>query len=183
MPPAKKNISINLLTQDDFSSSALGRVLLWALSIGRYIVVFTELVVVLAFLSRFKLDRDLTNLNKSIDQKVSIIQSYESLEPRFSRLQQQLELVDLINHKLSPKAVFDILAEVQPLDVRLDRLSFEKNNFRIEGTALSPQAFNNFIRSLSAHERIEAIALSSVSSEDQGLTIVFEMEATIKEDL
>ena len=72
---AQDNISVNLLTQDDFSSSPIGKVFLWALSVGRYIVVITELIVILSFLSRFKLDRDLTDVNEAIEKQKAIILS------------------------------------------------------------------------------------------------------------
>jgi hypothetical protein len=60
---------INLLPKEEFEKKPLGKFLVWALSIGRYIVIFTELIVILAFLSRFKLDRDLADLNQSVREK------------------------------------------------------------------------------------------------------------------
>ena len=40
---------INLLPKDKWEVGVIGKLLKWALNIGRYIVVFTELIVISAF--------------------------------------------------------------------------------------------------------------------------------------
>ena len=62
------HLSINLLPQDPFYETPIGRVMAWASTVGRYLVIFTEVVVIFSFASRFKLDRDLTDLNATILQ-------------------------------------------------------------------------------------------------------------------
>ena len=57
---------INLLPREEFEQKTVGRFLIWALTVGRWIVIVTELIVITAFLSRFKLDRDLANLYEKI---------------------------------------------------------------------------------------------------------------------
>ncbi len=54
---ARKNQQlINLLPQEEFAVSTLGRILAWLMSTFRYIVIAVEMVVMLAFLSRFWLE-------------------------------------------------------------------------------------------------------------------------------
>jgi len=72
--PAQKS-QIELLPREEWEETSFGKFLKWLLTVGRYIVIFTELVVILAFLSRFKLDRDLTDLYKQIENKQAIIQN------------------------------------------------------------------------------------------------------------
>ena len=67
MNPLK--LKINLLSKKDLEEKALGRFLKWSLSFGRYIIVGTEIIVLIAFFSRFKLDRQLTDLHEAINQK------------------------------------------------------------------------------------------------------------------
>jgi hypothetical protein len=73
---------INLLPREEFEKKPIGKFLTWALSIGRYIIIFTELIVILAFLSRFKLDRDLSDLNQSIREKQAVIRLRKFLLPK-----------------------------------------------------------------------------------------------------
>ena len=63
-----KTVDVNLLEKDDFSESPIGRIVTWAITYGRYIMILTEIVVLLAFISRFSLDRKLTDLNEAIGQ-------------------------------------------------------------------------------------------------------------------
>ena len=72
-------ITINLVPKDPFFATIPGRVLKWALSAGRYIVIFTELVVIISFATRFTLDRQVTDLNDTITSKEAIINSYGAL--------------------------------------------------------------------------------------------------------
>ena len=65
--------AINLLPRDSFESSQIGIVLAWLLSFGKWAVIVTQLIVMGAFLWRFSLDRELTDLKKSIAKNVAII--------------------------------------------------------------------------------------------------------------
>ena len=61
-----KNKSINLLPQEEFDASIFGRTLKWAMGTFRIIVIITEMVVMGAFLSRFWLDAQNSDLDNSI---------------------------------------------------------------------------------------------------------------------
>jgi len=52
--PAKKEIS--LLPDEENLDSFSARAFRWLTTVGRYVIVFTELIVICAFLSRFWLD-------------------------------------------------------------------------------------------------------------------------------
>ena len=64
--PAKKEPEINLLPQEEFEGSVIGRILKWGLSTFRIIVIIVEMVVMAAFLSRFWLDAKNSDLNEDI---------------------------------------------------------------------------------------------------------------------
>ena len=78
-----QNKEINLLPKEKWETGTAGKLLKWALSIGRYIVVFTELVVISAFLYRFSLDRKLMDINEQVNQQKKIIVTYGDLETNF----------------------------------------------------------------------------------------------------
>ena len=59
---APKKHEIELLPKEEWEKTSFGKFIKWTLNVGRYIVIATELIVILAFVSRFKLDRDLTDL-------------------------------------------------------------------------------------------------------------------------
>ena len=86
-------ISINLLGQEDLSHTPGGRMVQWAMTYGRYIMILTEIVVLGAFVSRFSLDRKLTDLKEEITQKQAIIEANSELEQNIRTLQNQLERI------------------------------------------------------------------------------------------
>jgi hypothetical protein len=175
-----RTIAVNLISQDELSQSAVGKVMLWALSIGRYIVVFTELIVIMSFLSRFKLDRELTDLNEAINRQKAIILSYGNLESDFRYTQSQLELVRSTQTKVSPTSVLAMLSQTTPPDVKVNQLQLTDKGIQFSAIALSPQGFISFISNLLAQELIDHLTISGVSSKDQGLTIEFEVSANVK---
>jgi Tfp pilus assembly protein PilN len=182
-PTSNRPIAINLLSQDEFSQSAVGRVMLWALSIGRYVVVFTELIVIMSFLSRFKLDRDLTNLNEDINRQKAIILSYGNLENDFRFAQAQLELVRSTQNQLPPTDILALLSKTTPTDVRIDQLQMTDKGMQLSATALSTQGFVRFIANLLGSEAVSHLTLNGVNSKDQGLTITFEISADLQKTL
>lgn len=175
---AQNKLSINLLTQDEFSSSQTGKILLWALSVGRYIVVVTELIVIMSFLSRFKLDRDLTDLNEAIERQKAIIQSYGNLENQFKQTQNQLQFIRENTPVYGADATLAILGRTLPSDVKVDELTLNTEGFSFTATALSMDSFTQFIKALFNQPEVADVILGTVDTKDQGLIINFDAEVT-----
>jgi hypothetical protein len=183
MPKTVTNqkFSINLLSQDEFSNSAAGKILLWALSIGRYIVVITELIVIISFLSRFKLDRDLTDLNESIEKQKAIIMSYGALESEFKEAQSQLEFISNASPKYDAAHTLKILSYTLPSDVKVDDLTIDPQGFSFKATSLSMAGFTQFIEALFRESSVSDVSLGAVETQDQGLIINFDAKVAYKE--
>ena len=79
---------INLLPSKELGFSE--KVLNWALTFGRYIIIGTEIVVLVVFLSRFKLDRDRIDLKDSITEKQKILATLAPINQNVTRLQTRL---------------------------------------------------------------------------------------------
>lgn len=153
--------------------------MLWALSIGRYVVVFTELIVIMSFLSRFKLDRDLTDLNEAINRQKAIILSYGNLENDFRFAQKQLEIVRTNESRLPPTEALTLLSSVTPTDVKISQLQVTDSSIQFSAEALSPQGFVGFVTNMLGSNRVKQLTLANVASKDQGLTISFEISAKL----
>jgi Tfp pilus assembly protein PilN len=178
VPAAQPTTKINLLAQDEFSNSIIGKFLLWALSIGRYIVVFTELIVIISFLSRFKLDRDLTDLNEEINRQKAIILSYGDLEENIRFIQTQIEAAEKVDNLIKPHEVLTILEKTMPPDIKLSKLQIGEEEFQLAGTALSATGLNSFVTALTTQPNITEVTMGSISSKDEGVTIEFQLAAT-----
>ena len=124
MPPKKE---ISLLPEENNPHSFSNRFIRWLTTAGRYVIVFTELVVVLAFLSRFWLDRKNADLSETLRQQKAILESTKEFENEFTLLQQRLNFVDKF-YQQSPEYVPKIqsIVESSPPGVVYNRLSLSR---------------------------------------------------------
>jgi len=174
---------INLLVQEEFEKKPLGKFLLWVLSTGRWIVVFTELIVILAFLARFKLDRDIADLYESIKQKQAIIASFSSFEKDFRFLGKRLsEVKNLETEQPRVTALIEEISNITPSDVAFSSLSFGQDEIKISGIALSERGLGSFIAGLISSSNFSDINLSNITQkvEDPGIRFNLTMKVSPK---
>lgn len=174
-------ISINLVPKDPFFHTSLGRALQWALSAGRYIVIFTELIVIISFAARFTLDRQITDLNSTILDQQSLIESYGELESDFRMAQAKIENIKEIEQDVNIVDVFERLSEVTPQDVTLSQLSIRPDSILVTGTTLSQSSFNLLVNNLQLSPRFNNVSVSKVESESgNGSGLNFSITAKTK---
>lgn len=169
MRSARPNhLSINLLPQDPFYETPIGRVMAWASTVGRYLVIFTELVVIISFASRFKLDRDLTDLNSEILQKSQIVDSYGELENNVRVTQIKTGYVAQQKNGYNFIDVLDTVTQSLPNDVVLTVLQVFSQEIQVTGTALTPEALAQMVRNLQAQPTVAALFVDQIKSSTQG---------------
>lgn len=162
---AARKKQIELLPREGWGNSLLGRSLRWVLNVGRYIVIVTELIVILAFISRFKLDRDLTDLHEQIIQKQAVIEANREFEESFRFLQKRLETVGKIEQQqLAATGALDTLLPLIPLDISLSKIGIQDDRVNFTATGLSPQGLASLIRNLKNSPYFDKLTLSKISS-------------------
>jgi len=141
---------INLLQKEDFEKRPLGKFLNWALTVGRWIVVFTELVVILAFLSRFKLDTDLADLQDKIREKQSIVVNSASFEKTFRSAQNRIiQIQSVENNQLGVNKILEEFQRITPSDLIIKSLNFKEKVLTVTGTSFNESGLSLFINNLS----------------------------------
>lgn len=154
---------INLLPKDEFEKKALGRFLIWALTVGRWIVVFTELLVILAFLSRFKLDQDLADLNESIREKQAIIAASSIFEQNFRQTQKRLNDVQLLeSRQIGTNKLFAELSRVTPEGITFKNLSIANNSLNLVASAQTEKSLGEFFGNLSVSNVFKDISVANI---------------------
>ncbi len=155
---------INLLPKEDFENSTLGKLLNWALSAGRVIVIITELVVIGAFLSRFWLDRKLTDLSEENTSRKIQVEAFASFEEEFKTTQSRLTAYKKLDEtKKDTVTLLETTSSLLPAEVTLTSISRLKNQVTIKGISLSESGIAGFIKALTAQERFEKITLNDIS--------------------
>lgn len=176
-----QKISIELLPREDWEKTTFGKLLKWLTTVGRYIVIFTELIVILAFLSRFKFDRDLTNLDEKIKQQQVVVQSLAQFEQKFRFLQTQLSTTEeLQKRQVKTDQVLTELASLIPIDVYLSDLDIRERKVSMTATALSEAGLATFLKNLQNSNQFDNLVLSQVSSEtEKEIGIQFQLKSDL----
>lgn len=163
--PKKLHIpKINLIPKDPFYGTLIGKIMVWAIQVGRYIIVFTEIIVIMSFASRFKLDRDLTDLTASVTQKKAIIESFGDVESRTRLIQNKLKVTrDLLD---SSKATIylDRLSARIPPGVQLSQLTYDSTQIAVSGRAASSGSLAQFIVALQQEPSFLSISVDKIAS-------------------
>lgn len=165
--PKPVKYQINLLPQDPFFKTSLGRTMSWSINVGRYIVIFTQIVVIISFTSRFVLDRRITDLNKSIYQKQLMVESQSQFESEFRLAQAKIKSFQEIEQQSNLVEVFPLLQKVVPYDFRLKILKIQPGVVSGEGLAISNQALNLFISNLQLSPNFEDIVVNRIETADE----------------
>ena len=177
------SVDINLAPKDPFFESLVGKSLKWALSVGRYIVIFTELVVIISFVTRFTLDRQVTDLNASIEQKKNVILSYGNLEDEFRTAQEKIENYGQVEQQTNIVEIFPSLASIIPQDVRLDELIIDQDRVVVGGVALSQNSLNTLINNIQISPDYFNVIVDRIESEgEKSPGFAFSLRASTKEE-
>ncbi len=180
LPNHLPKIAINLIPQDPFMGSVVGKFLMWSLSIGRYIVILTELVVILSFLSRFKLDRDLTDVNEAIAMQKTLIQSYGDTETEFLATQAKINFIknEGQNHQITTS--LDFVEKNLPVDVKLTQLNVQPLRWFMSGSAMSAQGMKATVDQVVKANPQADVSLGKVKLNSQLGTIDFDINVDQK---
>jgi|SRR3989304_2676192 len=164
----KSTHQINLLPQEQFAASTSGRVLAWALSTFRVIVIVTELVVILAFLSRFFLDAENADLSEEIEQKQGIIASSSDFEKTFRQTQKKLTIFsELTTQDGQASGVLSKIAVSIPPDVYLESISLNDNSLSLVGLSPNERSIQEFVVNLEANLGSKNVNLDRVETSFQ----------------
>jgi hypothetical protein len=161
-----KNKAINLLPQEEFNVSTLGRTLKWAMGTFRIIVIVTEMVVMAAFLSRFWLDAQNSDLTNSIKVKSAQITAQAGLEKEFRNTQSKINIFKEIKKTPKSSPIVDVITSKLPADVTLTGISVSNGMAQVKGTSISEVGIAQFVSNLSADPTFKSVNLGQINSSD-----------------
>lgn len=160
-----KNKPINLLPQEEFNASTTGRVLKWATGTFRIIVIATEMVVMGAFLSRFWLDAQNSNLNNTIKIKSAQISAQSETEKTFRSIQTKLNVVSQIKNNQKTSDYLDKIVSSVPTNITLSRVSVSSASIQVQGVSIVDTDILQFIANLKG-DLFKEVELGQVGSSE-----------------
>lgn len=173
---------INLLASDNISySTPFAQASRWALTAGRWIIIFTELIVIAAFLTRFKLDRDIADINDQITQKAAVVDAYSQTEKDFRQVQNRLSLLnDAIGEQVDYTQVLDLIENTISNEITLNTIRINENQIILTGISETETSLKNMKNQLNASTILENVELIRVDLEQtKDNHIQFEINAEL----
>lgn len=159
--PAK---TINLIPQSDFDQTPIGKILRWALTYGRYIIISTEIIVLLAFISRFSLDRKITDLNDEIEQKSAIIKANQGFERQFRNLQKRTnEIGTVLSNQQDIVGILNHFAQITPPGITFKNFSLSNGSITINALAQSENDMAVWIKELKTSPKLSDVSIGTIS--------------------
>lgn len=137
----------------------------WALTVGRLIVIITEMVAVAAFIYRFSLDERLSDLHSAIKQKQTIVSLLKQDENKYRNLQSRLALASTVQEKFAKtnKIILDVIDKA-PDGIDINNFALNKDRINIDANAGSTSTLKNFINSLKNYPDIKSINIDNIEN-------------------
>lgn len=162
----KKEIS--LLPNESNNNSFSARIIRYLTSIGRFIIVFTELIVISAFISRFWLDRQNADLSETLRQQKAILESTYEFEKEYNSLQSRLKYIDT-KYKSQPNYVGNIRTVISSLpdDVFFQKFTINGNTAQVNVFSYQEDSLVNLIVNLSLNPQISTVDILKIEKKSK----------------
>lgn len=146
----------------------------WTLSIGRLIVIITEIIAISAFLYRFSLDEKLVSLHDEIEQKQKQLSLLKKDEENFRNLQGRLSLASKFAEEgVKTLKTFQDIIGFTPQEIKFSDLILKKDQTTISITANSISSLTQFVNSLKGYSKTKSVSIDSIENKPNvGLSIV-----------
>lgn len=179
----KLAIHLDLLHPQSNPEKLPVRLIRWLLSTGRFIFVFVEALVLLAFIARFKLDADLASKKEAIEQQIPYIESLKPYEIFIRQTQLKLSTIDSIKkNSVDYPVILKKIADQTPPQVKIVSLNLGKNidsaSVQISAQAQTNNDLASFTTGLNGDPIFSDVNLTSVGLE-QGV-INFTISTSVK---
>jgi hypothetical protein len=177
----KKPTSINLLKKQ---TNLVDRFITWALTIGRLLVILTEIVALSAFIYRFSLDRQLIDLHSKIVQEQAIVNYLKDNESTYRSLQDRLALATNYSALgISRYKVFSDIVGFAPVGMSFTNLSLNENRIKIDANADSVSSLGMFVNALKNYSAIDTVSIDKIGNKPSSAVITISITATLKPNL
>jgi hypothetical protein len=171
---ARHPVPINLLPKTEFELSFWGRFIKWALSTGRYIIILTELVVIIAFMSRFKLDRDASDVGDAILGKQALLEASSNTEKTLRGVQSKL---DWANQKIGGAPKINLILD-KTFNANVISLTIKGADVTVVAKTVSETELGNLINRLGEDKTFKTVELADMGTDVDG-TIKFTLRLKI----
>lgn len=173
-----RTVSINLVAEN---LNIIDRFIAWALTIGRLVVILTELIALTAFLYRFSLDRQLIDIHSKIKQEQAVLDYLKDYEQTFRDIQNRLSLTSTFGTQAEGKIKMlnDIVNFASP-GITFNSIYLQEDRVRMNITLNSISGITKFIKQLKDYPAIGSVIVEKVEDRTSSASIKLSIIGTLK---
>lgn len=177
---AKKSASINLIKTD--KKDTLNQIVNWALTIGRILIIFVEIIALSALLYRFVLDNQLRDVHTKIKQEQEILESQKANEQTYKNLQDRLSVISSVSDKGGESVkVFKKIVSFAPLGMTFSNIALSENALRVQANISSIYPLSYFINSLKEYKDVESVSIDKIENKTSNAVITVSISIILKQ--
>jgi len=172
--------SINLL--GNRQGSIFEKFIDWALTIGRLVVILTEVIALSAFVYRFTLDRQLIDLHSKIKQKTAIVGYLKGREETYRNLQDRLSVASTFSDSGEKKIkTFNDIIELSVGGMTFNELVLTENHVKIDANFQYISSLTSFVNSLKNYSAIGNVSIEKIENKLSNALITVRITANLNE--
>jgi hypothetical protein len=173
------NFSINLLAKKE--NGFVDQFLNWTLTIGRLLIILTEMVALGTFLYRFSLDMQIVDLHDKIKRETLIVSNFKSSEENFRDLQDRLTTIK--HYDSIGSSTFMLTRFIT--DLGMGKVTFKSiivssHEVKIEMQSSTPTPLSQFVQSLQKQPQITSITIDKIENNTARAQIIMAVTATLQ---
>ena len=175
----KKLPTINLVKTKhiDFFERFIG----WALTIGRLVVIGTELIALICFVYRFSLDSQLIDLHSKIKQEQAVINFLKKDEETYRNLQDRLSVAGTFSSLGTEKIkIFNDVLGLTPQGITFTNFSLDSDRIQMAADVESVFSLSSFVESLKTYPKIDSVSIDKIENRPSTGLIKITITTTLK---
>lgn len=185
MAISKKNKnSINLIDPVYTENDAFAKAYEWMVTIGKYLLIFVEMIVLGVFFSRFFLDKKRIDLNEEVESQIQLLRTepWVSNNILFSRYQKLLKDVKTVKNgqQINSSVVSEIVSGI-PITLTLKGFTLNESKVSMSFMASSLEEVKIYESALKENERYSDVSFS-IQKEDAEISVGVSFNIVGKED-
>lgn len=171
--------SINLLGPN---VSFVDRFVNWALTIGRVVVILTEVIALGAFLYRFSLDRQLIDLHSKIKQEQAVVTYLKPNEEIYRNLQKRLTLAQSLSQQSKDKIkILNDVVGFAPQNFTFNAITLQEDRIKMSVTTGLVSSLSDFVKALKSYSLVSGVIVDKIESHPSSANITVSITGLLKQ--
>lgn len=162
---------INLLEKKDVG--LLDKLTFFSLNYLRYIIVITQLIVIVVFFYRFQIDQSIIDLKDGVDQKKEIVQIVLPLLNEAVKIDRKTSIIEkTIVKQENFSTMVNYFVASFPETIILTNMEIKNESIKVTGDANNPQHLQAFYLFLKKDNKFKEVMFQNINKTETGYNFV-----------